>query len=145
MTKDEALTMALELIKATNASSQFWLVPNSNLNKTVTAIKEALAQPEQYSDLISNGGLDPRNKFDAQPEQEPVATINDLRNSKMFTLEANGYSRKDPLYTSPPKRQPLTLEEIDALDFRAINAGPDSQYSVRFARAIEAKLKEKNA
>jgi hypothetical protein len=40
--------------------------------------------------------------------------------------------------TSPPQRQPLTLEEIDALDFKAINGGPDSQYSVRFARAIEA-------
>ena len=34
-----------------------------------------LAKPEQsnYSDIVSNGGLDPRNKFDAQPEQEPVA------------------------------------------------------------------------
>ena len=42
----------------------------------------------------------------AQPEQEPVATINDLSNSKMFTLEANGYSRKDNLYTRPPVAQP---------------------------------------
>ena len=32
----------------------------------------ALAQPEQskYSDIVSDGGFDPRNKFDAQPEQE---------------------------------------------------------------------------
>jgi hypothetical protein len=36
---------------------------------------EPLTQPEQsnYSDIVSDGGLDPRNKFDAQPEQEPVA------------------------------------------------------------------------
>jgi hypothetical protein len=47
MTKDEALKLALDYIVATNQSSQFWLVPESNLNKTVTAIKEALAQPEQ--------------------------------------------------------------------------------------------------
>jgi hypothetical protein len=32
-----------------------------------------LAKPEQskYTDIVSDGGLDPRNKFDAQPEQEP--------------------------------------------------------------------------
>jgi len=46
MTKDEALKLALDYIVATNKSSEFWLVPGSNLNKTVTAIKEALAQPE---------------------------------------------------------------------------------------------------
>ena len=46
MTK-EALKLALDYIVATNKSSEFWLVPHSNLNKAVTAIKEALAQPEQ--------------------------------------------------------------------------------------------------
>jgi hypothetical protein len=45
MSKDEALKLALDYIVATNKSSEFWLVPGSNLNKTVTAIKEALAQP----------------------------------------------------------------------------------------------------
>jgi hypothetical protein len=37
--------------------------------------EKELAKPEQakYSDIVSDGGLDPRNKFDAQPEQEPVA------------------------------------------------------------------------
>jgi hypothetical protein len=43
MTKDEALDLALDYIIATNKSSEFWLVPASNLNKTVTAIKQALA------------------------------------------------------------------------------------------------------
>jgi hypothetical protein len=47
MTKEEALKLALDYIVATNKSSEFWLVPGSNLNKTVTAIKEALAQPEE--------------------------------------------------------------------------------------------------
>ena len=46
MTK-EALKLALDYIVATNKSSEFWLVPASNLNNVVTAIKEALAQPEQ--------------------------------------------------------------------------------------------------
>ena len=42
----EALKLALDFIIATNKSSGFWLVPASNLNKVVTAIKEALAQQE---------------------------------------------------------------------------------------------------
>jgi hypothetical protein len=48
--KDKALKLALDYIVATNKSSEFWLVPGSNLNKTVTAIKEALAQPAQEPD-----------------------------------------------------------------------------------------------
>ena len=43
----EALKLALDYIVATNKSSEFWLVPASNLNNVVTAIKEALEQPEQ--------------------------------------------------------------------------------------------------
>ena len=36
----------------------------------VEALKSELAKPEQskYSDIVSDGGFDPRNKFDAQPE-----------------------------------------------------------------------------
>ena len=41
----EALKLALDYIVATNKSSEFWLVPGSNLNNVVTTIKEALAQP----------------------------------------------------------------------------------------------------
>ena len=40
----------------------------------VNALKERLAQPEQeptakYSDIVSDGGLDPRNKFDVSPQR----------------------------------------------------------------------------
>ena len=39
-----------------------------------------LAKPEQskYSDIVSDGGLDPRNKFDAQPEQKSISTNDHL-------------------------------------------------------------------
>ena len=43
----EALKLALDYIVVTNKSSEFWLIPASNLNKTVTAIKEALQSNEQ--------------------------------------------------------------------------------------------------
>ena len=48
MTK-KALKLALDYIVATNKSSGFWLVPASNLNNVVTAIKESLAQPAWVS------------------------------------------------------------------------------------------------
>ena len=39
---------ALDFIVATNKSFQFWLVPESNLNKkTVTALRAALAQQDE--------------------------------------------------------------------------------------------------
>ena len=103
MTKDQALKLALDYIVATNQSSQFWLVPESNLNKTVTAIKEALAQPEQepleywnavegwvkidevreHFDSVgcatiyktAGEGRVPLSLAKAQPEQEPVAYL----------------------------------------------------------------------
>lgn len=45
----KALKLALDYIVATNKSSGFWLVPASNLNNVVTAIKESLAQPAWVS------------------------------------------------------------------------------------------------
>ena len=53
MTEREALKLALEFIIASNQRSEFWLVPSSNLNKTVTAIREALAQPELTLDGLT--------------------------------------------------------------------------------------------
>jgi hypothetical protein len=39
-------------------------------HKLIKDIEAELAKPKQakYSDIVSDGGLDPRNKFDAQPE-----------------------------------------------------------------------------
>jgi hypothetical protein len=36
--------------------------------------KRAMAA-DKYSDIVSDGGLDPRNQFDAQPAQEPVQPV----------------------------------------------------------------------
>ena len=65
----EALKLALDYIVATNKSSEFRLVPASNLNNVVTAIKEAFAQPVQervatMKMLHTYGDITP-------PEQEP--------------------------------------------------------------------------
>ena len=83
MTEREVLRLALDYIVESNKSSQFWLVPASNLNKTVNAIKEVLAQPEQesvnYKKLAALGwqaiecpfcGSSGAQAF-SKPEQEP--------------------------------------------------------------------------
>ncbi len=48
-------------------------------------------------------------------------------------------------YTAPPQRKPLTDEEISDLWCKVTNTDFVTADTHEFARAIEAKLKEKNA
>ena len=123
MTK-EALTLALEALERLDG----WLALRygSGLTpqekQTVTAIKEALAQPEQ----------------------EPVACVvphGATMRLEWASVDAAHNAKIGPLYTTPPQRKPLTDEEIGAI-LEGVNAYGTRLYT--FARAIEAKLKEKN-
>jgi len=139
----EAAQQALEFIKATNASSSFWLVPESNLNKTVKALRAALEQPEQDEapvawmfqheetgrmNYVSNDGYDAPGRF----------------------LEMNPrYALVCALYTHPPRREwrGLTDEEIRDLWSWSATAEAERIATTQqhaFARAIEQALKEKN-
>jgi len=67
----------------------------------------------------------------AVAQQEPVACVQDLDEVKRKHLVyEKGMDWKDPLYTTPPQRKPLTDEEINALDY--------SGTRIEFVRAIEA-------
>jgi hypothetical protein len=80
----------------------------------------------------------------AQPAQEPVACVQDLDEVKRKHLVyEKGMGWKDPLYTTPPQREwvGLTEQEQGAI-MEDLNAHGTRLYE--FARAIEAKLKEKN-
>ena len=56
------------------------------------------------------------NEALAQPEQEPVACVQDLGEVKRKHLVyEKGMDWKDPLYTTPPQRKPLTKDEICAI------------------------------
>lgn len=122
--KNEALKLALDYIVATNKSSQFWLVPESNLNKTVTAIKQALEAPvqEPVAWISKHGVVYP---FDAKDEVHP---INELQ----------------PLYSTPPAQREwrwLTDEEIyEAFD----TIIEEPKQATQFCYNIQKKLKEKN-
>ena len=110
MTKDEALKLALDYIVESNKSSQFWLVPASNLNKNVNAIKEALAQPEQEP---VGEVLNERGEVDWISFVPPVGTM---------------------LYTTPPHRKPLSNQKI----IEMYNEPRSDAEMIEFARAIEA-------
>ena len=77
----------------------------------------------------------------AQPEQEPVAWMNDSTPSGIFARHMEGaknFGCTIPLYKTPPQRKPLTDEEIALIDWESLVTKKDC------VRAIEAKLKEKN-
>jgi len=121
---EEVLRQALEFIKVTNARSEFWLVPGSNLNKTVNALKAALEQPEQpYAEQARRVEQETHGRMRINPvtgdvsigtptEQEPVAWVNHGENR---ITRATGWDGYGALYTNPPRREwrGLTEDEVE--------------------------------
>ena len=161
MTKDEALKLALEalegyvnvVVSVNNPNEWTPKVADAGepARKAITAIKEALAQPEgcqcpackvtpHTSDCsVHSEPAYPKGACNcgAQPEQEPVAWMNDSTPSGIFARHIDGarnFGCTIPLYTTPPQRKPLTDEEIMDL----CRSLPTTQYTTAFARAIEA-------
>jgi hypothetical protein len=50
----EAMKMALEFIESRNKSAALWMVPDTPLTKTVTALRDAIAQAENQSARITS-------------------------------------------------------------------------------------------
>ena len=122
MNKDDVLRLALEALEDLGMKHH----ENTGevlYKETFTAIKAAL-----------------------EAKDEPVATIDSLEqeiyeNTRQFvSLDVMEWMLKR-YYTTQPQRKPLTDEEIGAI-LEGVNAYGTRLYT--FARAIEAKLKEKN-
>ena len=120
-THKEALTLALEALEEIHVGNMTPMA-EANWNKAITAIKEALAQPEQepYGYLKLNTG-----KF-----------VNEVEGLNPMTDK-----RYLPLYTTQPQRKPLTDEQKLAL----CKQFPD-HLTFNAIEAIEAAhgIKEKN-
>ena len=119
MTKDEALKLALEALTNAYWPTESDLMPAHNSKEcaeAITAIKEALAQPEQ----------------------EPLAWIS-TGTARMIHWTADKPAYNDdwvPLYTAPPQRKPLTDEDIERIVREARVGEHGIGYTI--ARAIEA-------
>ena len=130
--------------------------------KAITAIKEALAQPEQDQDEV-----DIRSRLYqriheletqlAQPEQEPVAWIYESVCGNDFStcIDPPSYAKNiRPLYTTPPQRTwvGLTDEEMEEIRKQAVDlfvqevktTGKGRNEPIKFGRLVEAKIKDKN-
>ena len=109
MTKDEALKLALEALEK---HAELGLLAGA----TITAIREALAQPEQ----------------------EPVAFICEFyadEGHPFVSFEPVTHGTNTPLYSTPPQRKPLTDEEIILIVAEC--ASSHQHTDIHFARAIE--------
>ena len=75
----------------------------------------------------------------AEPEQEPVACIKTNGELMWLKKPSTIYSKPRPLYIAPPRREwvGLTHERRYLDDVR-------TDEEIEYAKAIEAKLKEKN-
>jgi len=120
-----------------------------------TAAQQALEALDKATRYMSdsdyrklNDAIDILKAALEQPEQEPVAWMEDFGNAfPLGAVKGAGSWRDDhqrnwmPLYTHQPRREwrGLTDEEIeDCWD------GYLSDYQLQMIRAVEAKLKEKN-
>jgi len=138
----EAAAMALEALEvATTPRSE----DRQTVLKAQAALREALATCKESLpvDLLSESEREIKRLraelFEAlckrHVEAEPVAYgYRDARGNIRLLNHYETKMDRIPLYTSPPQRQPLTDEEIDAL---AIDEDglPNSHFE--FARAIE--------
>ena len=130
MTKDEALKLALEALTNAYWPTEADLMPAHNIKEcadAITAIKEALAQPEQepvvFEEWLSNQHGDP----------EEIGFLQALRIAYI--------SGQDSIIT-PPQRKPLTDEEI-RLQWSEFWETECHPWAIEFARAIEAAVWEK--
>ena len=92
-------------------------------------IKECLAQPEQdKAEAVMFNGVCVSNVYDAyeegrksvMSEQEPVAWIYEWVDEAGEPVKSVAYNFYDdanpiPLYTAPPKREPLSFEDLNTM------------------------------
>ena len=128
MTKDEALKLALEALKQIDEAMPF---PVAKLAQKV--IKEALAQPEQKPVAIYRAGQ-------AKGEVYHVQFLKEMEADEvlLYTTPPQG------IYYIPSQRTWVGLTEDEILSISADCASSHQHTDIHFARAIEAKFKEKN-
>ena len=144
----EALKLALEALEA-HADIGI------KSDKAITAIKEALAQPEQDWSMLEamQGSLREHmariKELEAQlaqPEQEPVAVV-DANDDGYWAeiLPDRNIKVGQLLYTTPQQRTwvGLSSSDLDEIDAPIRERGHATIAEIY--RAIEAKLREKNA
>ena len=132
-TKDEALKMAIEFMETLTIDVGIKTWNEKHRKEAINACEEALEQPTQ----------------------EPVGTTYISRSGYMEVELHRTVDTDIALYTTPPSREWISLsdDEITSLEYDHVSYETFDEgeygteiniYTKEFARAIEAKLKEKN-
>jgi hypothetical protein len=141
MTDKEVMQMALDALECWQRNEDC----NEPMSNILEALRTALAQPEPAECDGGQCGIGgyckdcPKTK----PEPEPVAWIS--HNAGLYHGKPDESLNPLPLYLAPPQREwvGLTDEEYEATaEHYVTNCYFDT---LKYARAIEVKLKEKNA
>ena len=138
----EALKLALEALESVKHKIDSYQVNVcDDVDEAITAVREALADSalERMAENARELGLD----YEAAQQQEPVAVyVGETWCGSVVRLYED-LPLETPLYTSPPASKPwvgLTDEEI-----QTIWRSSEHMTVNQVCRAIEAKLREKNA
>jgi len=122
MTKDEALKLAMEALKNAYWPTESDLMPAHNTKEcaeAITAIREALAQPEQEPCKTCNGTGEVQTGI-----------------GMMVCDDCHGIT-----YTTPPQREWTSLTQEEFVE--ACQMAERGNYLVAFQH-VQAKLKDKN-
>ena len=124
----ELLKQALEALQLCANGEDDVLLTREALSALRQALEQTKQEPVAYSYTSSITG---RRTFSLHP--------------KPPHLDSDSWGIK-PLYTEPPKREWVGLkeEDISAISKKLFGSTYDAGSDRHFARAIEAKLKEKN-
>jgi hypothetical protein len=152
MNKDEALRLALEALET------LMIERGSIYDKAITVIKEALAQTEQDGKCKRCTDGCPACDARKLPEQEPVTwrnaairvgedlcSVGPFRYYDMTAEQWLDWALSVVTVHAPaPQRTWVTLTEDEIVLISADCAATHQHTDIHFAKAIEAKLKEKN-
>jgi hypothetical protein len=129
MDKDEALKLALDALINHEGNYELEKAGAARSHKAITAIKQALAQPAPVQERTCKQSLQ-------------VWVISNGKGAGQFSWDSQDerfWTRMEP--TAQPA-VPLTDEQISAIGSKIFPSTWNTRH-VEFARAIEAKLKEK--
>jgi hypothetical protein len=160
MTKDEALRLALEWLETNKpkiSEGSLFVLTHAQV---YIAVKTALANEalERKAENARELGLNyyvpcctdktcPKCKAALEAKDEPVAIFKadlDCGYVDLLAFQGQPLSDNTLLYTTPPQRTWVTLTEDEIVLISAECAATHQHTDIHFARAIEAKLKEKN-
>ena len=80
------------------------------------AVEFLAEQPAQYSDIVSDGGMDPRNKFDKPAQQQGLVALD--RDGMKKLLEQSGYA------TACPEEKAAFLSGVRHREAESLDAAP---------------------